>query len=93
MKATTASRPLPPSSPRSARRCAVSEIQATSIEDEDEEFGGAALLGEKGDTPLMTDPDGSVRICGEGGSLRSGDAGRRTEWEIGRVKTWRLMRG
>jgi hypothetical protein len=45
----------------------VSEIQATSIEDDDEEFGGNVLLGEKGDTPSMTDPNGSVSMRGRRG--------------------------
>ena len=55
------------------------EIQATSVEDEDEELGCTALLGEKGDTQSLTNPDESLRICGGEASMRGGDAWRRTE--------------
>jgi hypothetical protein len=78
------------------RRRAISEIQATSIEDDDEEFGGNVLLGEKGDTPSMTDPNGGVSMRGrrlvEEWGIR-GAAHRAGDREIGRVRPWRLMRG
>jgi hypothetical protein len=50
--------------------CAPSlEIHTASVRDEDEGLRGAALLGEKGDIPSLTDPHGSVRVWGGGGLM------------------------
>jgi hypothetical protein len=35
-----------------------------------------ALLGENGDTPSLTDPDGGVRVRGGGGSMTAAHGGR-----------------
>ena len=59
------------------------EIQATSVEDEDEELGCTPLLGEKGDTQSLINPDENLRICGGGAPMRSGEGGGARRWEVG----------